>query len=627
MSDLPAPAAIDKAGVAQILRDIAGLLELRGENPFKSRAYEKAARAIESTPEDLGELVASGAHKKLAGIGKAIAEKLEEMVSTGRCAYYEELRASLPPTLIDLMSIPGLGTKKILLLHERLGIATMEALEEAIRDGRVATLAGFGEKTGAKILDGIAFVRAHASQHLLIDALAEAARVIEALGRVVALPRDGAISAGVASPSAPNGSTAAAPVAVSSSAPAVLPPGAPSLGSLSIAGSLRRSKEVVKDIDLVGSTEEPDAVMAAFQSLPVAARVINRGPTKSTIAVGAGIQVDLRLVAPEEYPYALLHFTGSAEHNTALRGRAKDRGLKLNEYGLWRGDERVAAASERDIYAALGLAEIPPELREAMGEVEAAAAGQIPRLVQLGDLRGILHCHSTWSDGRQTLLEMAEGARDAGYEYLGISDHSGAATYAGGLTPESIRAQWAEIDGLNRRLAPFRIFKGIESDILSDGALDYEDELLAGFDFVVGSVHSRMKLSSGEMTERLLRAVRNPRLTILGHASGRRLLVRDPYAVDMQRVIAEAIAHGVVVEHNCSPERMDLDWRYLRAAIPQGLRTSINPDAHATREYRYLELGCGTARKGGVEPRHVLNTLGVREISEYFEARRARAAS
>lgn len=610
MSDAPTPAAIDKAGVAQILRDIAGLLELRGENPFKARAYEKAARAIESTPEDLGELVASGAHKKLPGIGKAIAEKLEEMASTGRCAYYEELRASLPPTLIELMAIPGLGTKKILLLHEQLGIATMEALEAAIRDGRVATLTGFGEKTGAKILDGIAFVRAHASQHLLIDALAEAAKVIEALGRVVALPRDGAMPAAAASPSAP----------------AMLAPGAPTLTALSIAGSLRRSKEVVKDIDLVGSTDEPDAVMAAFQSLPVAARVINRGPTKSTIGVGSGLQVDLRLVAPAEYPYALLHFTGSAEHNTALRGLAKDRGLKLNEYGLWRGDERLPASSERDIYAALGLAEIPPELREAMGEVEAAAVGPIPHLVQLGDLRGILHCHSTWSDGRQTLLEMAEGARDAGYEYLGISDHSRTAGYAGGLAPEGVRAQWAEIDGLNRRLAPFRIFKGIESDILVDGALDYDDELLAGFDFVVGSVHSRMQLSSEEMTERVVRAVRNPRLTILGHASGRRLLVRDPFAVDMQRVLGEAIAHGVVVEHNCNPERMDLDWRYLRTALPQGLMTSINPDAHSAREYRFLELGCGTARKAGVEPRHVLNTLGVREIGEYFAARRARAA-
>jgi len=589
---------VEKAQVARILREIAALLEIRGENPFKARAYDNAARAIEGTAEAFGALVASGAHRALAGVGPALAEKLEELAATGRLEYHDALRAELPATILELTAIPGLGPKKIHALHSKLGIASIDALEAAARDGRLETLSGFTAKTAAKILEGIEFLRANESRRLLVDALDEAARVVDALGRAVALP------------------VAPAPAAA----------GAPRVTSFAVAGSLRRCKETVKDIDLVGSSDEPEAVMAAFQSLPLAARVVNRGATKSTIVLESGAAVDLRLVAPEEFAYALLHFTGSAEHNTAMRARAKERGLKLNEYGLWRGEERIPASSEAEIFAALGLAEIAPELRESMGEIEDAEAGAAPRLITAADLRGVLHCHSTWSDGRNTIAEMAEAAIAAGYEYIGISDHSRSAGYAGGLTPERVRAQWAEIDAENERLAPFRIFKGIESDILGDGALDYDDETLAGFDFVVASVHSRMTMESAEMTARIVRAIEHPRTTILGHPTGRRLLTREAYAVDMARVVGAAIESGVVVELNCNPERLDIDWRVLRGALPRGLTTSINPDAHAIAHLRFLAVGAGVARKARTEPRHVLNARGAAEIAAHFEERKRRAA-
>ncbi len=569
---------------------MATLLEIKGENPFKARAHENAARALEGSPLELGPLVASGGHRALPGIGALIAAKIEELARTGRVEAYESLKASLPDTILELAEVPGLGPKKIHALHSALGVASLDSLEEAARAGRVASLPGFGEKTAAKILDGLAFIRKTASQHLLGGARAEAEALVAAL-RAAAGAGDRAGG----------------------------------LRDLSIAGSLRRFKETVKDLDLVGSAEDPVLVMAAFVSLPIATRVVNHGPTKSTILLPSGIQADLRLVAPVEFPYALLHFTGSAEHNVAMRARAKDRGLKLNEYGLWRGDERIDAHSEAEIFAALGLAEIPPELREAMGELEEAASGSFPRLVAASDFKGVLHCHSTWSDGRNTVEEMALAARAAGYEYLGISDHSRTAAYAGGLTPDRVRAQWAEIDALNARLAPFRIFKGIESDILGDGALDYDEDLLAGFDFVVVSVHSRMTMSEPEMTERICRAVSNPATTILGHPTGRRLLAREAYAVDMARVVETAIARGVVVELNCNPERMDIDWRLLRAALPAGLTTSVNPDAHAIDQFADLEAGAGVARKGRAEPRHVLNTLGRDAIALHFAQRKSRA--
>ncbi len=596
--DDAAARAPDKKAAARIFREIASLLEIRGENPFKARAYENAARALEGTPLELGALVAAGGHRTLPGIGVAIAAKIEELATTGRLAYHEELRASLPATILELAQVPGLGPKKIHALHKTLGIATLDALEEAARGGTIVGLPGFGEKSVAKILEGIAFIRTTGDRRLLSDALEDAERLMAALGEVVALP-----------PEFPSRRGAS---------------GIPSLRALSIAGSLRRFRETVKDIDLVGASDDPRAVMDAFVALPFAAKVVNHGPTKSTILLASGIQADIRLVAPEEYASALLHFTGSAEHNVAMRARAKERGLKLNEYGLWRGDERVEAGSERAIFEALGLAEIPPELREAMGEIEEAAAAPFPRLVEPRDLHGVLHCHSTWSDGRQSIAEMAEAARAAGFEYLGICDHSRSAAYAGGLSPDRVRAQWAEIDALNARLRGFRVFKGIESDILADGSLDYDDALLEGFDFVVASVHSRMQLVEAAMTERIRRAITHPAATILGHPTGRLLLARDAYAVDMARVVEAAIANGVVIELNCQPQRMDIDWRVLRAAIPAGIVTSVNPDAHAPDDYRFLALGARVARKGRAEPRHVLNALGREEIAAHFAKRKAR---
>lgn len=579
------PLAPDKKTVTRMLREMAALLEIKGENPFRARAYESAAHALEGSSLEFGPLVAAGAHRSLPGVGPAIAEKLDVLATTGRLPAYEDLKASLPDTILELAQVPGLGPKKIHALHKTLGVASLDALEEAARAGRVAALPGFGEKSAAKILEGIAFLRSTASRRLLAEARAEARALVAALA-------------------------AAAPFA---DGPVV-------------AGSLRRFKETVKDLDLVGSATDPEAVMAAFVSLPGASRVVNRGPTKSTIVLPSGLSADLRLVSPDEYAFALLHFTGSAEHNVAMRALARERGLKLNEYGLWRGDERIPARTEAEIFAALGLAEIPPELREAMGEIDEAREGPFPRLVTTEDLRGVLHVHSTWSDGRQSIEDLALAARDGGYEYLGICDHSRSAGYAGGLSAERVRAQWAEIDSLNVRLAPFRIFKGIEADILQDGSLDYDDDLLEGFDFVVASVHSRMTMSEPDMTERICRAVAHPRTTVLGHPTGRRLLAREAYAVDMQRVIETAIARGVVVELNCNPERMDIDWRLLRSALPAGLLTSVNPDAHGADQFAYLEEGAGVARKGRAEPRHVLNAFGRDALLAFFAERRGRKA-
>jgi DNA polymerase (family 10) len=587
-----------------MLREMAALLEIKGENPFKARAHENAARALESSPLELGALVAGGGLRELPGIGPALAEKIAELAATGRMSAYETLAAGLPPSILELVQIPGLGPKKIHALHATLGVASLDALEAALRDGRVAALPGFGEKTAARIRDGVALVRRAAGRHLLADALDEAGRLLGALGAVVAMPAGGAAAGGAARPSPP----ASAPV----------------LQALSLAGSLRRFRETVKDIDLVGSSDDAKAVMDAFVALPLATRVVNHGLTKSTILLPSGMQADLRLVTPEEFASALLHFTGSAEHNVQMRALAKERGLKLNEYGLWRGVERLPVRSEAEAYAALGLAEIPPELREGLGELDEAARGAFPPLVAARDVRGVLHCHSTWSDGRQTIEQLATAARDAGYEYLGVTDHSRSAAYAGGLAPERVREQWAEIDALNARLAPFRIFKGIESDIQGDGALDYDDDLLAGFDFVVASVHSRMTMGEAEMTERICRAIAHPATSILGHPSGRRLLVRDPYAVDLDRVVEAARARDVAIELNCNPERMDLDWRVLRVALPSGLTTSINPDAHAIEHFRFIEHGAGVARKAGAQARHVLNTLGRDAIAARFAARRTR---
>ena len=571
---------VDKDQVVAVLEEMAVILELKGENPFKVRAYVNAARTLAATAEPVEDLVASGRLGELKGFGKAITEKVTTLVTTGRLPAYEELRASLPEGLFGLLDIPHLGPRKVRAIYDELGITTLRELEYACHENRLVALPGFGPKSQEKVLKGIADLKRYAAHFLYAEAAWAAEAVVEALG----------------------------------AHPAVV--------ACKVAGSLRRRREIVKDIDLVAASAKPEEVSAAFADLPQVAEVILSGPTKTSVRLEEGIACDLRVVEPASWPAALQHFTGSKKHNTELRGRAKRRGLTLNEYGLFKGKKPRPLDSEEALYEALDLEPIPPELREGWGEVEAAERGELPALVEEGDLAGLLHVHTDWSDGLNTLEEMAEAARRAGYGYLGICDHSQSVVYANGLTPKRVREQQRAIDRLNKQLSDFQVFKGIEVDILADGSLDYDDELLATFDFVVASIHSRFGLSKDAQTERLIRAASHPAVTILGHPTGRLLLAREGYALDMEAVLEAAAAHGVAVELNAHPQRLDLDWRLCRRAKELGVPVAVNPDAHRTDGLADVAYGVGIARKGWLTAADVLNTRDVEGVSEFFASRK-----
>lgn len=574
---------MDAQKVSSMLSEIAALLELKGENPFKIKAYENGARIVEGLGDRLPSLVKERRLSELKGIGPALSEKITELVETGRLPYYDELRKEFPPTIFELLDIPGLGPKKIRQLYQQLNIRSLGELEYACLENRLLTLEGFGEKSQANILHGIQLLKRHQGQFLFSEAL-EAAEAL--VGQLAARP---------------------------------------DVQRISIAGSLRRRKETVKDIDLVVSSASPAAVMEAFVALPEVTEVVARGDTKSSVRLNSGMQADLRVVADQEFPYALHHFTGGKEHNTALRGLAKTRGIKINEYGLFRGDELIPCASESEIYAALEMAEIPPELREDGGEIEAAQAHHLPALVTDEDIQGIFHVHTTESDGRHSLEEMVNAARALGYKYVGISDHSRTAHYAHGLTIERVLAQHEAIDQLQRRYDDIVIFKGIESDILPDGSLDYPDKILAQFDFVIASVHSRFNMEEAEMTDRVIRAVSHPAVTILGHPTGRLLLSRDGYQINLPKVLRAAKAHGTVVELNANPHRLDLDWRICKEARELGVKISINPDAHNIHGLRDTRYGVGIARKGWLTREDIFNTQSVEQIRQTFMTRHAAA--
>ncbi len=570
----------DKLAVAHILEEIGILLELTGANPFKCRAYHNAARTIRSIPEDLSELVANGALSRIKGIGDTLAEQISTLVREGRLPLHRELLSTFPPGFLDLLQIPGLGPKKLKILFDELGVESIGELEYACQENRLVDLEGFGTLTQQNLLEGIARLRRFQGRFLLSQ------------GRTVGEDLVTAIAA------------------------------FPEVRQAALAGSLRRWRETVKDVDLVASSEKPGRVMRRFVEMPQIEEIIAQGPSKSSVLLKNGMQVDLRCVAPEEFSSALLHFTGGREHNAALRGLARKEGMKLNEYGLFRGGERIAGGSEEDLYRALGLSWIPPELREDRGELEAAGAGGLPDLVRVEDLRGVFHVHTNASDGSATLGELVAAARERGWKFIGICDHSRSAAYAHGLDIERVHAQWREIDSLNAELEDFRIFKGIEADILADGRLDYPDEVLRGFDFVIASIHSRFKLGREEQTERLLRAVAHPCTTMLGHLTGRLLLARDGYQVDAEAVIDAAVASGVVLELNANPHRLDIDWRYLRRVKDRGGLVAINPDAHAVAGLDDVLYGIGAARKGWLEAADVLNTRKAAEVAAWFETRK-----
>jgi DNA polymerase (family 10) len=571
---------VDRREVARILEEIAAMLELKGENPFKVRAYENGARAVLGFGGDLDEAVRSGELRNVRGIGAGLFSNIRTLVETGALPYHAELRAAFPPGLRECLRIPGFGARKTRQLHQAIGIDSLAALEEACRNGTVAGVKGFGPRSAEKILKSIAVMRATAGYHHYHRARSRAQDAVAALGGLA--------------------------------------------DRVEIAGSLRRRLEVIRDVDLVATARKPEPIARAFKELPGVTEVVADGPTKITVRFHDGLSADLRIVAPEELPAALLYFTGSKEHNTSLRGRARRMGLKLNEYGLFaeKGDRPIPCASEADIYRALGLDFIEPELREGRGEIEAAERGELPVLLQASDLRGLIHVHTTESDGRHSLEEMVEAMRVSGYAYAAITDHSQTAGYAGGLTPDRVRAQREAIRALRRRVPDFRIFHGTEADILSDGSIDYGDEFLPIFDVVVASVHSRFGLSRQEQTERLIRAVRNPFVSVLGHPTGRLLLSREPIAVDAEAVIDAAAESGCAIEMNCNPHRLELDWRLGRRAVERGVLISVNPDAHSIRELELVPYGIGIARKGWVTAEATLNARTAAGLEQWLTARR-----
>ncbi len=571
---------MNKKEVASILEEIGVLLELKGENPFKTRAYFNAARTISGLTDDLQELVESGEIGAIKGIGKALAGKITALVTTGKLPYYEELKAEFPPAIFELMNIPGLGPKKIKKLYDALGIGSLVELEYACNENRLVDLEGFGAKTQENILKGIDARKKYSEKFHYPVAEEAASHIHDHIRKAKGIERS------------------------------------------EIAGSLRRRKEIIGDIDILVSASQKDTagIMKRFTSAPVVERVIAEGKTKSSVILKSGINVDVRVVADKEFPFALHYFTGSKEHNVQMRRIAKEHKLKLNEYGLFSesNDKPVSCKEEKDIFEKLGLVYIPPELREDNGEIEAAAKKKLPELIEDKDLRGTFHCHTTYSDGANTLKEMADAAQKMKWQYLGIADHSQSAQYARGLSKADVKKQRKEIDLLNKAYGSFRIFHGIESDILGDGSLDYDDKTLSEFDYVVASVHSRFKMSEPEMTKRVLKAIKNKHVTVLGHPTGRLLLSRAGYQIDLVRVIDAASDYGKAIEINSHPYRLDLDWRMVKYAKEKGVKIFINPDAHNTDGLADVRFGIGIARKGWLEPGDVVNTMSLRDIEKYL---------
>jgi DNA polymerase (family 10) len=598
-----------KEEIAGVLEQIATLLELKAENPFKIRAYINAARAIETFGANVSNFQDEEAVAKIPGIGKSIAVKIKELAETGSLNYFRELSAEFPAGILELFSLPGLGAKKIKALHDSLGVSSIEQLQKACEEGRVAQLPGFGETTQQKICDAIARRASHAGSFQFGQVAAEA----EALRSDLAA-HEAALQ-------------------------------------VEIAGSYRRRKEIVHDLDLLVATNEPETVTTFFVSHPLVESVIAQGPTKSSVRLRSGVQCDLRVVTTAEYPFALAYFTGNKEHNIEMRSRALQRGWTLNEYRLApvpdsemvgsarradRTPQRGVATQkqkrperkipdvrdEGDLYRAVDLDFVPPELRENCGEFEAAKQHSLPKLIEKENLRGTFHCHTVASDGHNTLEEMAEAASELGLEYLGIADHSRSSVQGHGIAAEKLLEQVAAIRKLNKTFDGFRLFAGVECDILRDGSLDFPDEVLSQLDYVVVSVHSAFNLSESEMTQRVIRALENPFVTLLAHPTGRLLLKRDPYQIDIPAVLDAAACTGTWVELNAAPKRLDLDWRWWPLAKQKGVKCVINPDAHRTERLQDLWFGIGIARKGWLTKDDVVNCLPVGKIEKALRAKR-----
>jgi DNA polymerase (family 10) len=585
---MTAAPAIDKYQVAAVLDEIGTLLELQGENPFRCNAYHTAARVLEQLEEDLGTVVRENRLTEIAGIGATLRDKITTLVNTGALPFYEDLKRKTPPGLLEMLRIQGLGPKKVKALYSELGLETLDELKAACEEGRVAKLRGFGEKTQQKILEGIQYLSEVGERVRIDQALPLAEQLLEGMRDVSGLRR------------------------------------------IELGGSLRRRKETIADIDILASADDPAPLMDRFVSLPNVVQVLGRGDTKSTVTISSAsasgkrllMNADLRVVRDEQFPFALHYFTGNKDHNIAMRVRAQARGLKLNEYELASPERSVKCKDEADVFKALDLASIPPELREHTGEIEAAESGTLPELIELDDVKGVFHCHTTYSDGGNTIEEMAEAAKALGLKYFGFADHSQSLTVANGMSVERVRKQQAEIDAVGGRLKGIRLFKGVECDILADGSLDYDDEVLASFDYVVASVHSHFGQPREEMTQRIIKAIRHPAVTILGHATGRLLLRREAYQVDLEAVLQAAAAAGTMVEINAHPQRLDLDWVHCKRAKALGVKLVINPDAHSTGEIALYRYGVDVARRGWLEKDDVFNTKTAAEVARELAARK-----
>ena len=571
--------------VARLFDLMADILEIKGENPFRIRAYRRAAQNLESLTEDVEALAREERLDELPGIGEDLAGKIVEYLETGRVKDIEAAKKGIPRGVVDLMNVPGIGPKTAKLLYEKEGITTLDRLEKLARAGKLRGLHGIQAKTEANILKGIALVRGGQARMPLGRALPLGRELVEALEDV------------------------------------------PGVKAIELAGSLRRMKETVGDIDILVTSTTPGQVMQAFTRLPQASEVLERGETKASIRHREGIQVDLRVLEPECFGAALVYFTGSKQHNIRIREIAGTKGLKISEYGVFRAStgRRVAGASEEEVYAAIGLPWIPPELREDLGEVEAASKGTLPQLVSLGDLRGDLHCHTKASDGHHTVEELVAAAEKRGYEYLLVSDHSPSARVAGGLTADELAAHVKKVRAVQKKHPDITVLAGSECDILDDGSLDYPDAVLAGLDLVIGAVHSRFKQPGREMTARICRALANPYVSILAHPTGRLIGEREPYDVDLDQVFRTAKRHGKAIEINAYPARLDLNDVHARRARDLGVLVAVSTDAHVLDHLNTIELGVATARRAWIEKPEVVNTWPVKKLLAWARSSRPEA--
>ena len=571
---------MEKSDIAGVLDEIATFMELTGENPFKIRAYSAGARILENMTEDLGELIDSGKLADIPGLGEALVDKITTLRRDGVLPFHQKLKASIPAGLLEVMQIPGLGPKKVRALWTQLAVEDLAKLKEVCEAGAVAELKGFGEKTQEKILEGIKNRIAYSKRHRWYEASAVAEPILAGLR---ALPQ----------------------VQLAESA-----------------GSLRRSRETVGDLDFLVASSEPKPIMDWFVANPGVKEVTAHGETKSSVRFENGLQADLRVVPAEQFYFALHHFTGSKEHNVAMRHRALSRGLSMSEWGFKSVDEKTlapGAQNEEEVFRALGLPWIPPELREGNGEIDAAEGGKLPKLIQLTDLRGAFHNHTTESDGDHTLDQMAAAAEQRGWEYLGISDHSKSSFQAGGLDEARLAQQLEAIAALNAsKKYRLRVLSGSEVDILKDGTLDFADDVLAQLDFVVASVHNLFTLDREAQTARIIKAIENEHVDMVGHLTGRLLNKREPYDVDIAKVIDAAAANDTIIELNANPWRLDLDWRWWRRAAEKGVLCSINPDAHDVDQLDFMALGVRIARKGWLTPEQVLNTRSLPEVLRWL---------